>query len=58
MYRVLGRKLRALPGGGIDSFAMADGGHAIPDGTAPHMVYHLTGTAVVATHGTIEFAQA
>lgn len=58
MYRVLGRKLRVLPNGTIDSFAMADGGHGIPDGIAPHMIYHLTGTAVVATHGTIEFAQA
>lgn len=56
-YRTLGRKLRVFPST-PDAFAMGDGGHAVPDGCAPHMVYHLTGTAVAATDGVIEFAQA
>ena len=56
MYRKWGRKLRSVAAQ-VDSFGMADGGHAVPDGAAPHFIYHVTGTTVGATDATVEFAQ-
>lgn len=58
MYRRLGRQVPILSAGIPGGFGPADGGIPVADGTAPHFVYLLSGTAAGLTSGTVQFVQA
>lgn len=58
LYRRMGRALKPGLNGLPDGFGPADGGGPVADGTAPHFIYLMSGTAGGISSGTVQFSQA
>lgn len=57
-YRRLGPMIPLISAGIPGGYGPADGGMPVADGTAPHFIYLLSGTAAGITSGSVQFVQA